>query len=196
MPNRRILQVPGHGTSRHNVASIVRVGRNGENGRAGEIRTHDLLHPMQARYQATLQPEQKKGQQDPRPKPTQEHFRFAQLRPAGPGERCVTAPWVVLRAWHNQCRQARDCRRNRQLLNVNVVLQLPACQSPRATIYAPAHTPGSDGPRLPHLSHFKSETKPFLGIGREFLSLAQNGNRDFPAHLGPKSGSRPYMNPL
>ena len=32
--------------------------RNGENGRAGEIRTHDLLHPMQARYQATLQPEQ------------------------------------------------------------------------------------------------------------------------------------------
>ena len=30
----------------------------GENGRAGEIRTHDLLHPMQARYQATLQPEQ------------------------------------------------------------------------------------------------------------------------------------------
>ena len=28
------------------------------NGRAGEIRTHDLLHPMQARYQATLQPEQ------------------------------------------------------------------------------------------------------------------------------------------
>ena len=34
-----------------------------ENGRAGEIRTHDLLHPMQARYQATLQPEQVKGQQ-------------------------------------------------------------------------------------------------------------------------------------
>ena len=28
-----------------------------ENGRAGEIRTHDLLHPMQARYQATLQPD-------------------------------------------------------------------------------------------------------------------------------------------
>ena len=26
-------------------------------GRAGEIRTLDLLHPMQARYQATLQPE-------------------------------------------------------------------------------------------------------------------------------------------
>ena len=44
------------------VASSVRVGRNGENGRAGEIRTHDLLHPMQARYQATLQPEQVKGQ--------------------------------------------------------------------------------------------------------------------------------------
>jgi hypothetical protein len=31
--------------------------QRGENGRAGEIRTHDLLHPMQARYQATLQPE-------------------------------------------------------------------------------------------------------------------------------------------
>jgi hypothetical protein len=33
-----------------------------KNGRAGEIRTLDLLHPMQARYQATLQPEQVKGQ--------------------------------------------------------------------------------------------------------------------------------------
>ena len=30
----------------------------GRNGRAGEIRTRDLLHPMQARYQATLRPEQ------------------------------------------------------------------------------------------------------------------------------------------
>ncbi len=29
----------------------------GENGRAGEIRTHDLLHPMQAFYQAELQPD-------------------------------------------------------------------------------------------------------------------------------------------
>jgi hypothetical protein len=37
-----------------------------ENGRAGEIRTLDLLHPMQARYQATLRPEQEKGQLDPR----------------------------------------------------------------------------------------------------------------------------------
>ena len=37
--------------------------RTGENGRAGEIRTHDLLHPMQARYQATLRPEQEKGQE-------------------------------------------------------------------------------------------------------------------------------------
>ena len=27
------------------------------NGRAGGIRTHDLLHPKQARYQAALQPE-------------------------------------------------------------------------------------------------------------------------------------------
>jgi hypothetical protein len=33
----------------------------GLNGRAGEIRTHDLLHPMQARYQATLQPETEEG---------------------------------------------------------------------------------------------------------------------------------------
>ena len=31
-----------------------------KNGRAGEIRTHDLLHPMQARYQATLRPENKR----------------------------------------------------------------------------------------------------------------------------------------
>lgn len=30
---------------------------DGKNGRAGEIRTRDLLHPMQARYQATLRPE-------------------------------------------------------------------------------------------------------------------------------------------
>jgi hypothetical protein len=37
--------------------------RIGENGRAGEIRTHDLLHPMQARYQATLRPEQENGQE-------------------------------------------------------------------------------------------------------------------------------------
>lgn len=28
-----------------------------ENGRAGEIRTHDLLHPMQAFYQAELRPD-------------------------------------------------------------------------------------------------------------------------------------------
>ena len=28
-----------------------------ENGRGGEIRTHDLLYPKQARYQATLRPE-------------------------------------------------------------------------------------------------------------------------------------------
>ena len=27
------------------------------NGRGGEIRTHDLLYPKQARYQATLRPE-------------------------------------------------------------------------------------------------------------------------------------------
>lgn len=27
-----------------------------ERGRAGEIRTHDLLHPMQAFYQAELRP--------------------------------------------------------------------------------------------------------------------------------------------
>src|SRR5687768_17935580 len=45
-----------------------------ENGRAGEIRTHDLLHPMQARYQATLQPEQKEGEQDPPAAVTQALF--------------------------------------------------------------------------------------------------------------------------
>ena len=49
--------------------------RIGENGRAGEIRTHDLLHPMQARYQATLQPEQKrKGHKDPPPSAMQVIF--------------------------------------------------------------------------------------------------------------------------
>ena len=42
---------------RRSKASSVTTRRAGENGRAGEIRTHDLLHPMQARYQATLQPE-------------------------------------------------------------------------------------------------------------------------------------------
>ena len=35
------------------------------NGRAGEIRTPDLLHPMQARYQATLRPEQLRGVNKP-----------------------------------------------------------------------------------------------------------------------------------
>src|SRR5438046_1570986 len=30
---------------------------HGKNGRGGEIRTHDLLYPKQARYQATLRPE-------------------------------------------------------------------------------------------------------------------------------------------
>jgi hypothetical protein len=30
---------------------------NFENGRGGEIRTHDLLYPKQARYQATLRPD-------------------------------------------------------------------------------------------------------------------------------------------
>jgi hypothetical protein len=28
-----------------------------QNGRGGEIRTHDLLYPKQARYQATLRPD-------------------------------------------------------------------------------------------------------------------------------------------
>ncbi len=28
-----------------------------KNGRGGEIRTHDLLYPKQARYQATLRPD-------------------------------------------------------------------------------------------------------------------------------------------
>src|ERR1043165_5894253 len=31
--------------------------RGGKNGRGGEIRTHDLLYPKQARYQATLRPD-------------------------------------------------------------------------------------------------------------------------------------------
>jgi len=38
-------------------------GQTCENGRAGEIRTHDLLHPMQARYQATLRPETRERSQ-------------------------------------------------------------------------------------------------------------------------------------
>ncbi len=46
----------------------------GENGRAGEIRTHDLLHPMQARYQATLQPELRRGQKAERPRRKQAVF--------------------------------------------------------------------------------------------------------------------------
>ena len=32
-------------------------GMKVENGRGGEIRTHDLLYPKQARYQATLRPD-------------------------------------------------------------------------------------------------------------------------------------------
>ena len=53
-----------------------------KNGRAGEIRTLDLLHPMQARYQATLRPEQEKGQQDPRFGLKQE--QIAQVWPSHP----------------------------------------------------------------------------------------------------------------
>jgi hypothetical protein len=50
--------------------------RLGENGRAGEIRTHDLLHPMQARYQATLQPEgSSEGSRSPMPRPYASPFR-------------------------------------------------------------------------------------------------------------------------
>ena len=37
---------------------------SGFSGRAGEIRTHDLLHPMQAFYQAELRPDLLAGQQD------------------------------------------------------------------------------------------------------------------------------------
>jgi hypothetical protein len=44
------------------------------NGRAGEIRTLDLLHPMQARYQATLRPEQEEGQKAGCPGHKQEVF--------------------------------------------------------------------------------------------------------------------------
>lgn len=36
--------------------------RGWRNGRAGEIRTHDLLHPMQAFYQAELRPDLLAGQ--------------------------------------------------------------------------------------------------------------------------------------
>ena len=39
------------------------------NGRAGEIRTHDLLHPMQARYQATLRPADQTEAVNQRPGP-------------------------------------------------------------------------------------------------------------------------------
>jgi hypothetical protein len=49
---------------------IHRVGRKppwkgGYRGRAGEIRTHDLLHPMQAFYQAELRPDLFAGQKLP-----------------------------------------------------------------------------------------------------------------------------------
>src|ERR1700690_1306912 len=53
-----------------------------KNGRAGEIRTLDLLHPMQARYQATLQPEQENGQLEPRLGLKQEQMR--QVWPSQP----------------------------------------------------------------------------------------------------------------
>ena len=33
-----------------------------KNGRGGEIRTHDLLYPKQARYQATLRPDPRAGE--------------------------------------------------------------------------------------------------------------------------------------
>ena len=54
-----------------------------KNGRAGEIRTHDLLHPMQARYQATLQPEQMKGQEAARLRSKQVFFPATDFRGNG-----------------------------------------------------------------------------------------------------------------
>ena len=44
------------------------------NGRGGEIRTHDLLYPKQARYQATLRPEPKRRRKCPVPKRLQQVF--------------------------------------------------------------------------------------------------------------------------
>jgi hypothetical protein len=42
--------------------------QQGKNGRGGEIRTHDLLYPKQARYQATLRPDADRLDCQPRPK--------------------------------------------------------------------------------------------------------------------------------
>ena len=40
-----------------NEGTATRKEINRGNGRGGEIRTHDLLYPKQARYRATLRPE-------------------------------------------------------------------------------------------------------------------------------------------
>ena len=46
-----------HGQPTGSVARLVRGNLVNQDGRGGEIRTHDLLYPKQARYQATLRPE-------------------------------------------------------------------------------------------------------------------------------------------
>ena len=58
------LASPGRSTLQEILAptdfsneSRVGVAFRRKNGRGGEIRTHDLLYPKQARYQATLRPD-------------------------------------------------------------------------------------------------------------------------------------------
>src|SRR5208283_2702772 len=81
---------------RRRKTSCVATGHRWENGRAGEIRTLDLLHPMQARYQATLRPEQENGQLDPRAGLKQE--QIAQVCPSQPrAVQCSRPKYIILR---------------------------------------------------------------------------------------------------
>ena len=61
-------------------------------GRGGEIRTHDLLYPKQARYQATLRPDprQEKLAGDP-PKSNNEfpRFKMQETPPSNPAGRSL-----------------------------------------------------------------------------------------------------------
>jgi hypothetical protein len=59
----KLTDDPGHRQSASTPPKLLAAVKN---GRAGEIRTHDLLHPMQARYQATLRPDdQLEGRKSP-----------------------------------------------------------------------------------------------------------------------------------
>jgi hypothetical protein len=77
-----------------------------QNGRAGEIRTHDLLHPMQARYQTTLQPDDHRKVEEARcPGPRQALFNPISTRVNHKGPK-TQSTWSGHVLFHALCLRA------------------------------------------------------------------------------------------